>query len=94
MMSQSLGVSHLQSIRTSMEARRFSGICIPHLGPRPVMAAQLQAAVPLALPQAPSTELENSTLLDSVVINVSPRMGSQPLRYGVQEPTMLTPPSA
>ena len=94
MISQSRGVSQRHSTLTSTVAKRFSGICMPHLGPRPVMAAQAQAAVPLALPLAPNTELENSTLLDSVVIKVSPRMGSHPLRYGVQDPTMLTPPWA
>ena len=55
------------------------------------MAAHAHAATPFAFPIAPNTELENKTLLDSVVIKVSPRIGSHPERYGVHEPTILAP---
>ena len=47
--------------------------------------------MPSELPMAPQIELPITVTLDSVVTKCSPRIGSQPVRYGAQVPVMITP---
>ena len=49
------------------------------------------ASSPSALHLAPNAELLMVILLDSDVTTCSPNNGTQPFRYGVQEPAMQQP---